>query len=519
MIGKELQNKSKRCAFVIRVSTEEQARNKEGSLTTQLQRLRAHVEYKSGACGEDWRETDQYVLRGVSGKDSVRSPEFERLFADIESNKVNTVLCTALDRVSRSVKDFLHFFEFLNLNNVEFVCLRENYDTTSPQGKFLITVMMALAEFEREQTSERTKDAVLARAERGLWNGGQLLGYDPDPDRKGNLLPNERERVIVNCGFDTYLECGSILETARRLNERGFRTKEYRSRRDKFHPAARFRHASVQHMLTNYAYTGKKEINKKKRTQDQSELPESQRYRIVDAVWEPIVDADKFERVQKLLKQNQATKHNGVKRIRHSYLLNAGLLACGECGSQMEGRCGTGSKKVKYYYYLCKNRDCRLKVPAGEIEGVVTERIRQLAHTPKLLDEIVNAANEKLQMELPARTKQKDLLQKDLAEVNAAAEALVGQLEILADNNGASFVHDRLEQLAKRRVEIDSSLEELDQSILDVEREAVDQNQVVKALSSFGEVFDVIPPYQQKELIRLVLQKAFVSHEQLELAL
>ena len=41
--------------------------------------------------------------------------------------------------------------------------------------------MMALAEFEREQTSERTKDAVRARAERGLWNGGRVLGYDPTP--------------------------------------------------------------------------------------------------------------------------------------------------------------------------------------------------------------------------------------------------------------------------------------------------------------------------------------------------
>ncbi|MGQ9600220.1 MAG: recombinase family protein [Anaerolineae bacterium] len=43
-------------------------------------------------------------------------------------------------------------------------------------------------------------------------------------------------------------------------------------------------------ILTNYAYIGKKEINKKKKTEDQEKLSKRERYGIVDAVWEPIVD-------------------------------------------------------------------------------------------------------------------------------------------------------------------------------------------------------------------------------------
>ena len=73
---------------------------------------------------------------------------------------------------------------------------------------------MALAEFEREQTAERTRDAAWARAERGLWNGGRLLGYDLDAARKGHLVPNEDEVVLVNFAFDEYLRSGSIAETA-----------------------------------------------------------------------------------------------------------------------------------------------------------------------------------------------------------------------------------------------------------------------------------------------------------------
>jgi site-specific DNA recombinase len=123
------------------------------------------------------------------------------------------------------VRDFLHFFEVLSENNVEFVCLKQQYDTTSPQGKLFVTIMMALAEFEREQTAERTREAAAARSARGLWNGGRLLGYDLDPKRKGHLVPSASEVAVVNFAFDSYLECGSIKGTVQRLNEEGYRTK------------------------------------------------------------------------------------------------------------------------------------------------------------------------------------------------------------------------------------------------------------------------------------------------------
>jgi site-specific DNA recombinase len=509
----------KKCGFVIRVSTEEQARNKEGSLTNQLQRLRAHVEYKKTACGEDWEETDRYIMKGISGKDSVRSKEFVRLFEDIKVGKINTVLCTALDRVSRSVKDFLHFFEYLNQYNVEFVCLKQNYDTTSPQGKLFITIMMALAEFEREQTSERNKDASLARSERGLWNGGQILGYDLDPDNKGNLIPNKSEKAIVNFAFDTYLECGSILETAKQMNQRGFRTKEYRSRRDKFHTASEFGHASVQHLLTNYSFMGKKEINKKKKARDQEQLREGQRYRIVDAVWVPIIEEEKFYKVQELLKKNNATKHNGAKHIRHTYILNAGLLWCGECGEQMEGRCGTGSKGVKYYYYLCKNKDCRFKVPASEIEGVIIERIGQLAADPEIMQNIIKTTNEKLQSDLPKMVEQKNVLEADLADVQKTADGIMEQWESLASDDGAVFLKEKLDQLGKRRNQIESALEKIELAVAEIQQDAVDHKLVMKALEDFTDVFNCIPPYQQKDLMRLVLHKAIVSHTSMKIAL
>jgi len=509
----------KKCGLVIRVSTDRQAKNEEGSLTTQLQRLRAHIEYKNMTGEERWVESERYVLKAVSGKDSFRSREFARLFEDIRLGKVNTVLCTALDRISRSVKDFLNFFEILNQHNVEFVCLKQNYDTTSAHGRLFITVVMALAEFEREQTSERTRDATLARAERGLWNGGHLLGYDTDPAKKGYLIPNEGEAAIVNFAFDTYLKCGSVFETAKELNRKGYRMKEYTSRRGIYHPPQRFTYSGVHWMLTNMAYIGKKEVNKKRKSEDQAKLPEAERYRVVKAVWPAIVDEEKFHQVQRLLAANDRSNGNRARAVRHNYILNSGLLWCGKCGAEMEGICGTGSKGIKYYYYRCKNRECRFKVPAGEIEGLILGRLKELALREDILAELVTATNEQLHQEMPQLLQQKALLQRELTEVKNTADGLMSRWATIAGSEGDAFLKEKLDSLAKRRRELEEGIASLEVAVGEIERDAVSRDTVKAALEKMDGVFASLQPHQQKELVRLVLHKAVLSEEEIKIAL
>ena len=214
----------------------------------------------------------------------------------------------------------------------------------------------------------------------------------------------------------------------------------------------------------------------------------------MDAVWEPILDEEKFHRVQDLLKKNNLSKHNGMKRTRHTYVLNAGLLWCGACRGRMEGRSGTGSKGVKYYYYLCTNKDCRFKVPAGEMEGVVIERIRQLATEPQMIERIIAETNQKLQTDLPKVAEQQGVLEKELAGVKKTADGLMEQWETLATDDGAVFLKERLDELGKRRGQIEAGLDEVLLATEDIEKEAVDQSLVTEALANFSEVFQHIPP-------------------------
>ena len=171
---------AKRCALYIRVSSEKQAMVEEGSLKNQQQMLEDFIRLKKMSSNEEWERSDVYIDRGKSAKDTKR-PEYQRMMKDVEAGRINAVLCAALSRISRSTRDLLDLVDYLNKKDVDFISLKEQFDTTTAQGKCFLTIMAALNQFEREQTSERTQINMLERAKRGLWQGGQILGYDLDP--------------------------------------------------------------------------------------------------------------------------------------------------------------------------------------------------------------------------------------------------------------------------------------------------------------------------------------------------
>ncbi len=113
--------------------------------------------------------------------------------------------------------------------------------------------------------------------------------------------------------------------------------------------------------------------------------------------YEPaIVEREKFEAVQRLMAENGQTNRNAAETIKHAYVLSRGVLRCGRCGSEMEGRSGTGRLGTRYYYYVCKNKECGLRVAAEEIEAAVLERIQHLAGDGVLIKRLTEETNSRL---------------------------------------------------------------------------------------------------------------------------
>lgn len=89
----------------------------------------------------------------------------------------------------------------------------------------------------------------------------------------------------------------------------------------------------------------------------------------------------------------------------------------------------------------------------------------------------------------------------------------------LASEDSSLFLKDKLNQLGKRRKEIETGIQALEEMIEEIERESVTQEFVILALYKFTDVFEHIQPYRQKELLNLVLHKAILAQDSIKIAL
>lgn len=142
-------NKILRAGLFERVSTEEQSRFGY-SIATQVEALEEH------AAKNRMKIVDHYCDAGVSGGIAYKKrPEMMRLLQDVEAGKIDIILFTRLDRWFRNIKEYFKVQEILEEHNVEWKAIWEDYDTRTANGRMAITIFLAIAQNEREKTSER----------------------------------------------------------------------------------------------------------------------------------------------------------------------------------------------------------------------------------------------------------------------------------------------------------------------------------------------------------------------------
>lgn len=119
----------------------------------------------------------QYIyIDKQSGKDINRQQLNSLLLFAREGD---TIITESLSRIARNTKDLLTIIDDLTKRGIEFVSLKENIDTTTPQGKFMLTVFGAMATLERENILERQKEGIGLAKERGVYTGRQRIAVDP----------------------------------------------------------------------------------------------------------------------------------------------------------------------------------------------------------------------------------------------------------------------------------------------------------------------------------------------------
>lgn len=364
-------DKINKVALYVRVSTTSQL--EEGySIEEQKAKLESYCDIK------DWHVYKVYTDGGFSGSTTER-PALEQLIKDAQSKLFDTVLVYKLDRLSRSQKDTLYLIEDIFLkNNIEFVSLLENFDTSTPFGRAVIGLLSVFAQLEREQIKERMQLGKLGRAKAGksmMW-AKTSYGYDYNKET-GSMTVNEYEALAVKEIYTSYLAGMSITKLRDKINE------EYPKQ-----PAWSYR--TIRGILANPVYCG---LNQYKGQTFQG-------------THKAIISLDDFEQAQReLAKRQQTAKELSNPRPFQAKYMLSGLTQCGYCHAPLKVILGQKRKDgTRFKRYECYQRHPRKtkgvtvyndnkKCDSGYydmelLEHYVLTRISQLQNDPEKIQEL-----------------------------------------------------------------------------------------------------------------------------------
>ena len=290
----------------MRVSTVGQAQEGD-SLAAQRDALIAYIN-----AHPDMVLAGEYQDDGISGQKWAQRDELQRLLADVESGKLDMILCTKMDRLHRSLKNFLTMQEILDKHGVTWLAILEPmYDTSTPAGQLIINQMMSFAQFEAQNTGARIRQVMDYKISQGqVVTGSTPAGYRIVDKR---LVPDENA-LSVQEAFRIYSECSNLTRTmdlCRNL------------------PGLPRFSCKFRKMLMNRKYIGECRGNA-------SYCP-------------PIIDRNLFEDVQRKLSMN-------IKASQKRTYIFSGLLKCSACGRSLVISTNLQHRKdgdVRYHYYRC----------------------------------------------------------------------------------------------------------------------------------------------------------------------
>ena len=121
------------------------------------------------------QNAEKLFVDKASGKNTDRAA-FKEMMAFVQAG--DTVVVESISRIARNTRDLLSIVSELTEKGVEFVSLKENIDTTTPQGRFMLTVFGALAELERENILERQREGIEIAKSEGKYKGRKPIDYN-----------------------------------------------------------------------------------------------------------------------------------------------------------------------------------------------------------------------------------------------------------------------------------------------------------------------------------------------------
>ncbi len=339
-------------------------------------------------------------------------------------------------------------------------------------------------------TAERTVSIMKHRAERGLWNGGHVLGYRSSEEESGKLVIEPEKAILVRTIFDKFEELGSAGAVARHLSELGIRYPTYKTRNDKVRGGNLFQKQKITRILRAPVYIGRICWGETER----------------DDCHSPIIKKEQFERVQRMLDETTAKRVNPRKPKGRHYLLT-GLLRC-SCGAHMVGFSARGRNRTHYYYSCTKQNheggkyscDAR-RIPAEPLEEAVIEWIADIGREVEAREKIVERALEMLAGVSKKLKQEEELLQRQQQKTRGDITKLLEVLKTLGAK-GLESVESELRRLESEDRQLDDRIKELRSGQEPMDRLSRDARSFLASWEDVGDVLDAATDEERGIILR-----------------
>ena len=367
-----------RVAAYCRVSADSE--EQETSYEAQVSHYTEYIKSKP-----EWQMVEVYADDGISGTNTAKRDEFNRMIADCEAGKIDMIITKSISRFSRNTLDCLKYTRKLKALNIAVFFEKENINTMDSKGEVLLTIMASLAQQESESLSANVRMGIQFRNQQGKVqvNHNWFLGYTKDAE--GNLVIDPEQAEIVRRIYREYLEGASFLQIKRNLEADGI---ENGAGHKKWHES------NIQQILTNEKYIGDALLQKtytvsildKKRAANNGEMPKY----YVEGNHEAIIDRDVFMKVKAEIARRANLNPDGKRRVYSSKYALSGMVFCGHCGD-IYRRVKWNNRGCKSTVWRCISRvlkkdvdfDCPARTVKEEVlQGAVVTAVND-AYTRK----------------------------------------------------------------------------------------------------------------------------------------
>ncbi len=519
------------------------------SIENQVEMCRQYIRVHFG--DEAAREALAYEDEGFSGG-TLERPQFKRMMADAARRPFRAIVVYRLDRISRSIGDFAKLIEQLNAMKIDFISIKEQFNTSSPMGRAMMYISSVFSQLERETIAERIRDNMRELSKTGRWLGGVTpTGYvsesetrvsvDGKTRRACRLKAVPEELALVRRIFETFLETGSLVKTEARLLRSGCTTKNG-------NPFTRF---AIRGILTNPVYLvadeaayrylagrhvelcagadafdGVHGVMAYNRTLQQPgkahRIRPMEEWIVSVGGHRGAVDGEAWVKVQEMLERNRA---KGYRRPRSEAALLSGTLVCGRCGAYMRpkltGRVNGAGEAV--YAYLCSGKErsrgglCGVKNCSGNLlDAAVLEELKSLGEDGARFLRQLGRGGGAL---ADGCGEERAGLEAGRAANDGEIRALVSALAQAAGTSARTYILQEIDRLHRKGEEIRRRLDALEEPAGGDPPSGGELDFLARTLSSFRDTVDAMTVEQKRSAVRTLVKKVVWDGERAHVVL